>query len=160
MSRELLASAGFGSLPEHWDVVEIADLLSPDRGISVGVMYPGNHDPDGIPIIKAGDMSGHRINPQPEFRISPAKHNEYKRTAFEGGEILMTLVGEIGQCAIVPDEMIGWNAARAVGVIRLKNAADAPFVRLCLLSSPLRHLMSVWANTTVQPTLNLNFGFR
>lgn len=150
-----LASAGFSNLPTHWKVVDVGEILSDDRGISVGVMYPGKHDPRGIPLVKAGDMNDHRINPTPEFRITPQKHREYKRTALEGGEILMTLVGAIGQCAIVPDEMIGWNAARAVAVIRLKDAKDAPFVRLCLLSRPLRHLMSVWANTTVQPTLNL-----
>jgi len=150
-----LAQAGFRDLPKGWDIVQVEELLSDDRGISVGVVYPGNHDPLGIPLIKAGDMSGCMINPHPEFRITADKHYEYRRTEFSGGEILMTLVGEIGQCAIVPPEMGGWNAARAVAVIRLAHPADAYYVRLCLLSRPIRHLMDVWANTTVQPTLNL-----
>jgi type I restriction enzyme S subunit len=156
VSKEMyLREAGFDSLPSSWDVVQVEELLSDDRGISVGVMYPGKHDPDGIPLIKAGDLVGDTISPSPEFRVSPEKHEEYRRTEFQGGEILMTLVGNVGQCAVVPPEMKGWNAARAVAVIRLENADDAEFVRHCLLSDQLNHLMNAWANTTVQPTLNL-----
>jgi len=150
-----LANAGFDGLPSHWSVVEVGELLSEDRGISVGVMYPGNHDPFGVPLIKVGDLMGSTINPNPESRITPEKHHEYRRTEFEGGELLLTLVGAVGQCAIVPKSMAGWNAARAVAVMKLKDPEDAQFVRLCLLSRPLQHLMQVWSNTTVQTTLNL-----
>lgn len=150
-----LMQAGLSHLPEGWSVVEIGDLLSSDRGISVGVMYPGDHDPLGIPLIRVGDLRQSVINSSPEFRISPEKHQEYRRTALEGGELLLTLVGDIGQCGIVPTTMVGWNAARAVAVIRLKDPAEGAFVRLCLLSRPLQHLMQVWATTTVQATLNL-----
>ncbi|MBW4625981.1 MAG: restriction endonuclease subunit S [Brasilonema octagenarum HA4186-MV1] len=156
LPKELhLAQAGLTDLPNDWSVVEVGELLSPDRGISVGVMYPGKHDPLGIPLLKVGDLTRSVINPNPEFRITPEKHYEYRRTALEGGEILLTLVGGLGQCAIVPPQMAGWNAARAIAVIRLKEPSDAKFVRLCFLSPPLQHLMQVWANTTVQATLNL-----
>ena len=153
--EKLLAQAGFLSLPKDWSIVQIAEILSEDRGISVGVMYPGEHDPFGIPLIKVGDLTDNLINPNPEFHITPQKHYEYRRTAFEGGEILLTLVGDVGKCAIVPSKMVGWNAARALAVIRLKNPKDANYIRLCLLSRPLQHLMQIWANTTVQVTLNL-----
>lgn len=130
-------------------------LLSEDRGISVGVMYPGDHTPDGIPLIKAGDLAGNRINRETDFRISPEKHYEYRRTELEGGELLISLVGDVGRCAVVPASMAGWNAARAIAVIRLKNKEDVHYLRACLLSPPLQHLMRMWATTTVQATLNL-----
>ncbi len=50
-----LTQAGLGNLPVGWNVVEIGELLCDDRGISVGVMYPGEHDPIGIPLIKVGE---------------------------------------------------------------------------------------------------------
>jgi type I restriction enzyme S subunit len=150
-----LADVGLPELPDAWEVVEIESLLSEDRGISVGVMYPGDHDPDGVPLIKVGDLTSNSINPCPEFRITPDKHYEYRRTEFEGGELLVTLVGALGHCAVVPESMKGWNAARAVAVLRLKNPEDAEFIRICLLSPPLQRLMNVWANTSVQATINL-----
>jgi type I restriction enzyme, S subunit len=155
VARAHLADAGVEELPDDWDVVTLGDLFTEDRGIAVGVMYPGDHDPDGVPLIKAGDLNGSIINPQPDFRISKDKHHEYRRTALEGGELLMTLVGNVGQCAVVPPRMAGWNTARAVAVMRLADSSETHFVQQCLLSRPLQHLMDVWCNTTVQATLNL-----
>ena len=154
-ARAHLADAGVDKLPDDWGVVELGDILSEDRGVSVGVMYPGDHVPDGVPLIKAGDLNGSIINTHPAFRISRGKHHEYRRTELEGGELLMTLVGNVGQCAVAPPHMSGWNTARAVAVMRLADPSDAHFVQQCLLSRPLRHLMDVWCNTTVQATLNL-----
>ena len=150
-----LSDAGFGNLPNHWSVIEVEETLSGDRGISVGVMYPGKHDPNGVPLVKAGDLSGNTLKTTPEFRISPKKHEEYQRTEFQGGELLMTLVGTIGQCAIVKPSMKGWNSARAVAVLRLEDGSDAAFLRYCFVSPQLNYLMNAWANTTVQTTLNL-----
>lgn len=155
VARSHLADAGVEEVPGDWDVITLGELLSADRGISVGVMYPGDHVPDGVPLIKAGDLNGSIINPRPEFRISNLKHQEYRRTALSGGELLMTLVGKVGQCAVVPSTMAGWNAARAVAVMRLSDESETQFVQQCLLSRPLQHLMDVWCNTTVQATLNL-----
>jgi type I restriction enzyme, S subunit len=155
VARAHLADAGVKELPDDWDVVTLGDLFTEDRGIAVGVMYPGDHDPDGVPLIKAGDLNESIINPQPDFRISKDKHHEYRRTALEGGELLMTLVGNVGQCAVVPPRMAGWNTARAVAVMRLADPSETHFVQQCLLSRPLQHLMDVWCNTTVQATLNL-----
>jgi type I restriction enzyme S subunit len=155
VARAHLADAGVDELPADWDVVTLGDLFAEERGIAVGVMYPGDHVPDGIPLIKAGDLNGSTINPQPGFRISKDKHFEYRRTALVGGELLMTLVGNVGQCAVVPPRMSGWNAARAVAVMRFSDSSDTEFVQQCLLSRPLQHLMDVWCNTTVQATLNL-----
>jgi len=154
-ARSHLADAGLDVLPDGWDVAELGDLLSQDRGISVGVMYPGDDVSDGVPLIKAGDLNGSVINPHPEFRISKEKHHEYRRTELQGGELLMTLVGNVGQCAVVPQRMAGWNTARAVAVMRLADPSDAHYVQQCLLSRPLQHLIDVWCNTTVQATLNL-----
>lgn len=106
-ARAHLADAGVEELPDDWDVVTLGDLFTEDRGIAVGVMYPGDHDPEGVPLIKAGDLSGSTINARPDFQISKHKHHEYRRTALEGGELVMTLVGNVGQCAVVPSHMAG-----------------------------------------------------
>ena len=143
------------SLPPGWDIVRLESLLQPDRGIAVGVMYPGDHDPEGVQLIKAGDLSGGRINPTPDFRISQAKHIEYKRTELCGQELLISLVGNVGLCAVVPPAMAGWNVARAIAVLRFASPSDAWFVRYCLMSGPFQHLMKAWSTTTVQATLNL-----
>src|ERR1700730_3088892 len=136
-AHQLLAEVGLNDLPANWAVKRVEELLCDERGLSVGVMYPGEHDPSGIPLIRAGDVRFSRISSQPDFRISPATHEEYKRTELTGGELLISLVGDIGRCALVPPEMAGWNAARAIAVLRFANPREAAFVRACVLSDPL-----------------------
>jgi type I restriction enzyme S subunit len=152
---QILQEIGLQNLPDDWEIVRIETLLSEDRGIAVGVMYPGDSDPSGIPLVRAGDLAGDSINPKPEFKVSIEKHREYKRTELSGGELLISLVGNVGRCAIVGPEMAGWNAARAVAVLRFKDPLDSQFVRFCLMSLPFQHLMKAWSTTTVQATLNL-----
>ena len=154
-NKSTLEDFGLTSLPIEWDAPVIGDLLAEDRGISVGVMYPGNHCDQGIPLVKAGDLKSNWINPNPPFRITPDKHYEYRRTELEGGELLISLVGNAGQTAVVPSEMKGWNVARAVAVVRLSKGADPHFIKYTLQSPALGQLMKSWCNTTVQETLNL-----
>ncbi|HEV3038510.1 MAG TPA: restriction endonuclease subunit S [Candidatus Angelobacter sp.] len=152
---DLLGAFGLNALPPLWTTVTIGDLLADDRGISVGVMYPGVHDPGGIPLVRAGDLANNRINQRPSFQISHKKHVEYRRTVLEGGELLLSLVGEIGQCAVVRKGMAGWNVARAIAVLRFKDPSVARYIRIALLSRPLQSIIRAWATTTVQATLNL-----
>jgi type I restriction enzyme S subunit len=138
-------------------VQAIGELLEAGRGISVGVMYPGDNTPGGVPLIKVSDLTDNRINTTPAFFISPEKHREHKRTELKGGEVLLTLVGAyLGQSAVVPPELSGWNTARAVGVIPIRPEMDPRWIHLCLRSQTLQHIIWTRCTTTAQPTLNIS----
>ena len=72
-----------------------------------------------------------------------------------GGEVLLTLVGSVGQVAVVPKVCAGFNVARAVGVIRPAGGIEAQWIAICLRSPLSQHLLATRANTTVQTTINL-----
>lgn len=154
-SKQILEEIGLSNLPSDWEIIRVEEELQDTAGIAVGVMYPGEHDPFGIPLLKSGDLSGNRINPTPPYRITKEKHKEYRRTELSGGELLISLVGDIGRCAVVSKEMAGWNVARAVAVLRFRDPTDVQFIRHSLMSQSIQHLMHAWATTTVQATLNL-----
>jgi type I restriction enzyme S subunit len=96
--------------------VLLGELLN-SKGITYGVVKPGDYETNGIPLIKAADVENGRVNTTPNFRISREKHQEHSRTELNGGELLITLVGTPGQCAIAPPEVKGFNVVRAVGVL-------------------------------------------
>lgn len=144
-----------GNIPEHWSFVRFEDLLQNSKSITVGVMYPGSHDPSGVPLIKVSDVKNGAILGKPEFCITKEVDHEYRRTRLSGKELLITLVGNPGDCVIVDDSMAGWNAARALAVVRLKDPELRPWLRYVLLSKPAKHLIDARLNTTVQKTLNL-----
>lgn len=152
--REQWVSVG-GHFPSHWHFCKLEELLENAKGIAVGVMYPGDHTAEGIPLIKVGDVKDGYIASQPIFFISPEVDEEYKRTRLNGNELLITLVGNPGDCVVVEPHMAGWNAARALAVVRLKDTSLREWLRYLLLSKPAKHLIDARLNTTVQKTLNL-----
>jgi type I restriction enzyme S subunit len=77
------------------------------------------------------------------------------RTRIREGDVLITIVGSVGQVAIVPAELHGWNIARAVAMIRPKKPELSRWISLVLRSPSAQHQLGVSANTTVQTTINL-----
>ena len=145
----------FESLPDSWEVKALADLVHKDRKISYGIVQPGFHDEDGVPIIRVNNIRQNRIVSDDVMKVSPEIEEQYKRTRIQGGELLVTLVGSLGEVAIAEDECKGWNLARAVGVVPIEGRANAEWVKFYLGSRIAKYFIGMWANTTVQHTLNL-----
>jgi type I restriction enzyme, S subunit len=157
MSSELKAlwqGAGV-KLPDDWSIIPLESLLRDSKSIAVGVMYPGDHTPGGTPLIKVGDIRDGTIPFRPSYCISSETNQEYRRTQLAGDELLITLVGNPGECVVVKPEMAGWNAARAIASIKLRDAGLRTYVKAVLESSAGKHLIDAVLNTTVQKTLNL-----
>lgn len=143
-----------GILPSNWDVELIGNLIK-DKGIAVGVMYPGNYTFEGVPLIRAGDVRNNKIDDNINYRISNDVNLTYKRTILEGGELLVVLVGSPGISAVVPKNKKGWNVARAIGVLKLKDESDGQYLSYALRHPNVQHNLLASCNTSVQPTLNL-----
>ncbi|MBF0282375.1 MAG: restriction endonuclease subunit S [Zetaproteobacteria bacterium] len=144
-----------GKVPDTWEFQTIEQLLESSKSISVGVMYPGSNVEGGIPLIKVSDVKNGAVTGRPEFCIADDVDYEYRRTKLNGSELLITLVGNPGDCVVVSEEMAGWNVARALAVVRLADIELRPWLRYVLLSKPAKHLIEARLNTTVQKTLNL-----
>ncbi|WP_435674021.1 restriction endonuclease subunit S [Pseudomonas denitrificans (nom. rej.)] len=89
------------------------------------------------------------------MRIDPEIESKYGRTRLKGGEVLLTLVGSVGQVAVAPQNVSGFNVARAVAVIHPVEGIESEWIALCLRSPLSQHLLDSRANTTVQTTINL-----
>jgi type I restriction enzyme, S subunit len=152
--RALWESAG-GTLPESWSIVPLESLFRDNKSIAVGVMYPGDHIPGGTPLIRVGDIRDGAIPSRPSYCISASTNYEHRRTQLVGDELLITLVGSPGECVVVRPDMAGWNPARAIASIKLRDAGLRTYIKTVIESSAGRHLIDAVLNTTVQKTLNL-----
>jgi type I restriction enzyme S subunit len=142
-------------MPDGWESRTLGELADEERGITYGIVQPGHHVSDGVPIIRVQNIVDGTLETSDVMRVAPEIAAKYRRTCLRGGELLLSLVGSVGSSVITPPEFAGWNTARAVAVVPLRAGIDARWVRFCLRSAPLQHLMEVWCNTTVQATLNL-----
>jgi len=152
--RRLWEQAG-GQVPDAWKVVPLESLLHDSKSIAVGVMYPGPDTPGGTPLIKVGDIKDGIVPVKPSYCISDKTNEEHKRTQLIGDELLITLVGNPGECVVVSPSMAGWNPARAIATIRLQEPNLRIYLKTVLESTASKHLIDSVLNTTVQKTLNL-----
>lgn len=141
-------------IPSHWDCKPLVDCTS-NKNISYGIVQPGQHDESGIGIIRVNNFENGELNTSDVLKVTPSIESKFAKTRLSGGEVLLTLVGSTGQSAVVPNELKGWNVARAVAVIKPSGEVTAEWLNICLQSSHTRNFLDARANTTVQKTLNL-----
>ncbi len=131
----------------------LGDLVEGGK-ISYGIVQPGEHDLRGIPIVRVKDVRDGRIETRDPLRVSEVVSARHARTVLRGGEVLLSLVGTVGEAAIVPMELGGWNVARAIAVLR-PHGVEAEWLRLCFGLPEVKAFIDGAVNTTVQSTLNL-----
>src|SRR5260370_17119637 len=95
----------------EWPSVELRSLVEPERGISYGIVQPGATVSDGIPVIRVSDVRESRIKIDAPLRVSKEVEAAYSRTRLRGGELLITIVGTVGETPIFPTTLVRWNAA-------------------------------------------------
>lgn len=156
MASEQVADSslpGLPPLPPEWKYVELADLLE-SNGLSYGIVQPGSEDADGVPILRVKNLQQDSIRTDDVLRVGREIERQYVRSRLVGGEVLLSLVGSVGEVAVAPPSLAGWNVARAIAVIRVMHQANH-WVRYYLSSEIAQHYMRIWQTTTVQATLNL-----
>jgi type I restriction enzyme, S subunit len=140
----------------EWKEIEFANILI-DESISYGIVQPGSHSEiNSVPVLRVNNIKNGNIIIDDVLKVDSAIENKYKRTRLTGGELLITVVGSIGECAIVPIQFKGWNVARAVSVARIKEEYDKRFIKYAFKTNDIVFQMYGNTNDTVQPTLNLS----
>jgi type I restriction enzyme S subunit len=142
------------ALPADWSYAPL-DSCSRPNSVTYGVVQPGSALEVGKPLIRVNNFRDTRIDLSDVMYIAPEIEAKYSRTRLKGGEVLVTVVGSVGQVAVVPSRFAGFNVARAVAVIHPLPHITPEWIALCLRSPLSQHLLGSRANTTVQTTINL-----
>ncbi len=138
---------------EVWPEVPLSELTATPA--TYGVVQPGKSTLDGVPMLRVNNFQNDSVNLTDVMRIAPEIEEKYERTRIQAGDVLLTIVGSVGQVAIASEELAGWNIARAVAMIRPKSADLSRWISFALRSPQAQHQLGVTANTTVQTTINL-----
>ncbi|ENT2993788.1 restriction endonuclease subunit S [Raoultella planticola] len=141
-------------LPPGWHCRSLVDCTK-GGNISYGIVQPGQHQDDGIGIIRVNNIQNGEISVVDVLKVSHDIESKFSKTRLEGGEVLLTLVGSTGLSAITTKDLHGWNVARAIAVIKPSDEISAEWIHICLQSPYTKYFLDSRANTTVQKTLNL-----
>lgn len=151
--RAAVLSAAFDAGPSTQST-KVGRLLAARP--SYGVLVPRYVDEaEGVPFVRVGDILN--LTPErPMLAIVPEQSDEYTRTKILGGEVLLGVVGKMGQAALAPQWLAGANVARAVAVLRCRHPAVAPL--LCAWFGSNHFLYQAELATSgdsIQPTLGM-----
>jgi len=143
------------SFPKKWKLKSLDQYMQEGRGICYGIVQPGFPDESGIPVIRVNNLRSGRIVSDDVLKVSAEIESQYSRSRLRGNEILISLVGNVGEIVIVDSQYQGWNVARAIGVIPINDDIDKIWLKYWLQSAQIQQYIKTRCNTTVQITLNL-----
>lgn len=146
-------SLGRWVMASKWPSVPLSELSTVP--VTYGVVQPGTHAVDGMPMLRVNNFQSGALNLADVMRIAPDVESKYGRTRIHTDDVLITIVGSVGQVAVVPAALNGWNIARAVAMIRPSAPELSRWISFVLRSPDAQHQLGVAANTTVQTTINL-----
>ena len=141
---------------KEWPKRRLDELTEPARPITYGVVKPGDHDDlNGVRFIRGGDIAEGKINISNLRTITSEVSAGYKRTLLRGGEVVVSLVGNPGEAAVVPASLAGANIARQTGLVALRDDVDSRYVMYFLRSPGGRAELFAQTTGSVQQVINL-----
>jgi type I restriction enzyme, S subunit len=150
-----MVDSELGLIPEGWKVVPLEKLTHPKKPIQYGVLKPGESDDNGVLLIRGGDILNGTIATYQLRTITKEVSNKYKRTLLEGGELIVSLVGNPGEVAVVPEKLKGANIARQAGRVVLQKELYTPYVMRFLMSDKGRGELFASTTGSVQKVINI-----
>jgi type I restriction enzyme S subunit len=142
-------------LPPTWSLSSLDDIIDPMRPASYGVLVPGGHDSNGVPLIRVADLDAFNPSSHPEKSIDRTIAQQYQRVELEGDEIFVGVVGSIGKVGIAHPNWKGAVVARAVCRFAASNVVLRRFLVYSLLSDSAQNYFAEATRTLAQPTLNI-----
>ncbi|MCQ9131575.1 restriction endonuclease subunit S [Streptomyces hilarionis] len=124
------------NLPSGWHWTPLMHLTDQLRQIMYGIVLPGPNVPDGVPIVKGGDVAANRLTAATLNRTTHEIESGYVRSRLTGGDLVIAIRGSVGEVAVVPDELTGANLTQDAARISIGPSTDANWLRL-VLDSPI-----------------------
>ncbi|MER6613641.1 hypothetical protein [Streptomyces xantholiticus] len=106
-------------------------------------------------MLRAGDIVAGRIQSSETIRVQREVAEAHPKTRLRPGDLLVVLVGRIGEATVVGPEQEGWNVARSVALVRCADPGLAQWLRVWLAMPTARTWCETQAAGTVQRTLGL-----
>ena len=141
-------------VPEEWEVPMLKELLA--KPLTYGIVQPGNHDPEGIYMIRSQDYSREWNPLNTIMKVSKEIDKPYERSRVYESDLLITVVGaNVGRMAIVTKELSGANISRSVARLSINTEQNDSLFYYYYLKGSIDKI--IFENTVggAQPVLNL-----
>lgn len=139
-----------------WPSVPLGDLVSADSPICYGILMPGEHVADGIPVIKVKDFEGGILRVSQLHRTSREIDHQYRRSRVYPDDILLSIRGTTGEVALVPPTLEVANITQDAARVRVNARIDRDYLLQALRSEVVQ--AQIRHRTIGQAVKGINIG--
>ena len=126
----------FGLIPSHWTIRPLAaasNLIQ--TGPFGSQLHASDYIDDGVPIVNPSHIEDGRVRPSAKHSIRFEKASELGRHRLSEGDVIAARRGELGRCAVVDTDAVGYICGTGSLLIRLDENALIPAYFQMLFSS-------------------------
>ncbi|KYN86534.1 hypothetical protein ATY37_19605 [Vibrio cidicii] len=98
-----------GEVPEHWVVAQLKfNTILMQTGPFGSQLHAEDYVEGGVPLINPAHMINGEIVPDPQVSVDADTQDRLSRHKLAEGDIIFARRGELGRCAVVTDQQVGW----------------------------------------------------
>lgn len=125
-----------------WEVKELIGTVIPECKISYGIVQPGEHVEDGVPIVRPVDMLQTFISKDGLKKTTKEISNSYNRTILTGKELLICVRGTTGVVSLVDESLKGANVTRGIAPLLFSMDVERWFMYYQIKTPSVRGVIS------------------
>ncbi|MEU5987618.1 restriction endonuclease subunit S [Spirillospora sp. NPDC047418] len=114
------------------EIKPLASLTDQTRPIMYGIVLPGPHVENGVPIVKGGDVAAGRLSLDKLSRTTREIESRYARSRLAGGDLIIAIRGSVGEVALVPAQLTGANLTQDAARIAPSPHVDPSWLQFVL----------------------------
>ena len=145
-----------GVIPEDWAVTKLSRYVTFKTGPFGSTLHKSDYVDGGVPVINPMQIISGKLEPTLNMTISEDAARRLSDFRLCAGNVVIGRRGEMGRCAFVNKEQVGWLCGTGSMIIRPSSMIDGRFLQRMLSSSKV---ITAIANASVGSTMiNLNQG--
>ena len=148
------------SNPYGYDKVALSDLADIKIGPFGSLLHKEDYIDGGHPLLNPSHIVDGKISPDDKLTISDEKYEELSAYQLKTGDVVMGRRGEMGRCAVVPED--GFLCGTGSMLIRTKGEVTADYIQKTISFPSFKKTIEDMAVGQTMPNLNVSIvsGFQ
>ena len=141
------------SNPYGYDKVALSDLADIKIGPFGSLLHKEDYIDGGHPLLNPSHIVDGKVSPDDKLTISDEKYEELSAYQLKTGDVVMGRRGEMGRCAVVPED--GFLCGTGSMLIRTKGEVTADYIQKIISFPSFKKTIEDTAVGQTMPNLNV-----
>ena len=145
-----------GDVPAHWELKPLRHLrCALQTGPFGSQLHADEYIEGGIPVVNPINLVEGGILPTDSVTVSEQTARRLSHQRLQAGDIVFARRGELGRCAQVTNQEVGWLCGTGSMVLRLEDVGvETSYFARYLAIPATRHYFTLHCIGSVMPSLN------